>query len=359
MSERPTFIKGRELCAGFYRDIVAPLVIGQPHSAALLGEGSEVLGLDTERSTDHAWGPRLQLFVDPESIDDTRQTLRDHLPESYRGWPVRYFRWQTQKVEHHIEVTTLDSWLHSQFGFDPRKGMTAARWLAIPQQLMLEVTAGAVFRDDDSEISQLQTSLSWYPRDVWLWLMASQWNLIADREHLVGRTAEVGDRIGERVIIAQLVYDVMMLWFLQERQFAPYPKWLGSMFSAAAEPDLQQALFSALDADVHARREAALCQAYELVALRHNQLGLTKYVDTSIGKFDVHIGGAVRPYRVINAERFVSACREAIDSQPLKDLSPIGSIDQLTNRSDLVTRFCSLPQDFFKVCERLLGIREG
>ena len=57
---------GRELCAAFYREAVRPLLdreLGGPvHSAGLMGPGSEVLGFDTERSTDHHWGPRLQLF---------------------------------------------------------------------------------------------------------------------------------------------------------------------------------------------------------------------------------------------------------------------------------------------------------
>lgn len=356
MSDRPAFIKGRELCAGFYRDVVAPLVAAQPHSAALFGEGSEVLGLDTERSTDHAWGPRLQLFVSSDSVDGTRQSLAEHLPETYRGWPTRYFRWQTERTEHHIDVASLASWLRSHFGFDPRDGMSDARWLAVPQQLILEVAAGAIYCDRDSELAGLQDCLAWYPRDVWLWLMASQWNLLADWEHLVGRTAEVEDQIGARVITGQVVHHLMMLWFLQERQFAPYPKWLGSVFSASAEPELQDTLLSALDSHDHMARERSLCRAYELVATRHNRLNLTPPVNSSVAEFDVQIAGAIRPYRVINAERFVSACRAAIDNQPLKDFSPVGSIDQLTNRCDLVTRLSSLPEDYLKICARLLGV---
>jgi hypothetical protein len=33
------------------------------YSAALIGWGSDVLGFDSERSTDHNWGPRLQLLL--------------------------------------------------------------------------------------------------------------------------------------------------------------------------------------------------------------------------------------------------------------------------------------------------------
>ena len=37
------------------------------YAAALLGPGSEVAGFDTQRSTDHDWGPRLQVFLSDDS----------------------------------------------------------------------------------------------------------------------------------------------------------------------------------------------------------------------------------------------------------------------------------------------------
>jgi uncharacterized protein DUF4037 len=60
----PTFVPAVELSGAFYQDVVRPLLVGRAHSAALLGRGSEVLGYDTPRSTDHDWGPRLQIFLD-------------------------------------------------------------------------------------------------------------------------------------------------------------------------------------------------------------------------------------------------------------------------------------------------------
>jgi hypothetical protein len=36
-----------------------------PHAAALLDSGSEVLGFDDAMSTDHHWGPRVLLLLEP------------------------------------------------------------------------------------------------------------------------------------------------------------------------------------------------------------------------------------------------------------------------------------------------------
>ena len=61
------FIPGLDLAGAFFAEVVRPLLDEAyprlPYAAALLGPGSEVLGYDTARSTDHDWGPRLQLFL--------------------------------------------------------------------------------------------------------------------------------------------------------------------------------------------------------------------------------------------------------------------------------------------------------
>ncbi len=51
------FVSGVELSRRLYDDAVQPLLSrylpGLTYSAALIGVGSEVLGFDTQRSTDH------------------------------------------------------------------------------------------------------------------------------------------------------------------------------------------------------------------------------------------------------------------------------------------------------------------
>ena len=68
-----TFIPGLELARQYYAEVVGPLLDqsfpGIPYSAALIGGGSDVLGFDSPRSTDHNWGPRLQVFLAPGHAD--------------------------------------------------------------------------------------------------------------------------------------------------------------------------------------------------------------------------------------------------------------------------------------------------
>lgn len=85
------FVSARELSRTFYLDAVRPLLSDRPHAAGLLGFGSDVLGYDTERSTDHGWGPRLHLLLigggDSSEVD---AMLESELPEQILGWPVRF-----------------------------------------------------------------------------------------------------------------------------------------------------------------------------------------------------------------------------------------------------------------------------
>jgi len=57
----------RELSQRFYAEVVRPTidpVLGDtPYAAAMLGDGSDVLGHDDDVSTDHDFGPPVQLIL--------------------------------------------------------------------------------------------------------------------------------------------------------------------------------------------------------------------------------------------------------------------------------------------------------
>jgi hypothetical protein len=107
----PVFVPGGEVSQAFYVEVVRPLLAGRAHAAALLGWGSDVLGYDTERSTDHGWGPRLLVLLDDEDdIQELNAVIDSRLPERFRGWPVR-FGWDDVVATHHVSITTTSRWL--------------------------------------------------------------------------------------------------------------------------------------------------------------------------------------------------------------------------------------------------------
>src|SRR4051812_8117468 len=257
------FTPATELCAAFYEEAVRPLLAGRPHSAALLGWGSDVLGYDTERSTDHGWGPRVLVFLDDEAVVETVQrSVSARPPDEFRGWPVR-FGWDGVAATDRVIVTTLGRWLIEQLGVDASAGMSTLDWLLTPQQRLLGVVAGVVHADETGAIAAVRRSLSWYPDQVWRWLLACQWQRLAQEEAFVARTAEVGDETGSAVTAARLVRDCMRLALLIDRRYAPYQKWLGTTFARGRHTDdLPRQLAAAVAAPDAPARESALGGAY-------------------------------------------------------------------------------------------------
>lgn len=324
-----SFVPALELNARFYAEVVEPMVGTYAPMAALLGWGSDVLGYDTARSTDHGWGPRLQLFVEPALVDEVRQLIDVGLPDEYAGWPVRYGM-DGVSNRHWVEVSAFGDWLTGQLGLDPRPGMSAEDWLSIPQQHLLGVVRGAVYADPDGELAHMRESLAWYPHDVWLWLLASQWQRISQEEAFVGRTAEVGDELGSRLVAGRLVRELMRLSFLQNKAYWPYTKWFGTAFAQLpGAVELTPLFESAVAATTYDDREHALVRAYTVLAHRHNALGLTEPVDPTTRQY---FG---RPYEVLFADRFAHACKEKLADPWLRELPLVGSVDQFVDSTDV------------------------
>ncbi len=153
---KTAFVPGLELARRYYAEVVRLILDrrfgGLEHSAALIGWGSDVLGYDSARSTDHNWGPRCLVFLgagDAGRTEEIRAVLAAELPETFLGWPTRFSDvgapgWP---VRHWVEVAEVGSWLDAQLGFDPRLGVGLADWLATPTQVLAEITGGAVFHD--------------------------------------------------------------------------------------------------------------------------------------------------------------------------------------------------------------------
>ncbi len=349
----PAFMPGLQLSEAYYREVVRPILDiefpGLVYAAALIGYGSDVLGYDTDRSTDHGWGPRCWLFLpDAEYASYQAQVdaaLQLRLPETFRGYPTRFTRGAATAggpegpVKHFVLIGSLPGYFVDHLGFDPAGEIGAVDWLLCPQQQLLGVTRGAVFHDGFGVLTAARERLAWYPDAVWRALLAAQWQRISQEEAFVGRCAEVGDELGSAVVSARLVRDLMRLAFLMERTYAPYSKWLGTAFARlACAPTLLPALAAILHARSYAQRAPHFAAAYETVARMHNALGITAPLDPRA----VHYHGRPfterdgRPFIVIHGERFAEAIRATIADDMLRNVASfIGSVDQFADSMDL------------------------
>lgn len=341
------FIPGVELSGLLYREAVRPLLNRYfprlAHTAALIGPGSEVLGFDTARSTDHDWGPRLQLFLHPNDIDargtEVSGLLAERLPPSVAGYSThlvavgdhgtRHMRPVEGRIHHGVVVAELGAWLTGHLGFNPENAVTTPDWLATPTQVLAEITSGAVFHDGLSRLRPIRQRLAWYPDDVWRYVLACQWQRLSQEEPFVGRCGEVDDNLGSAIIAARLARDLMRLCLLLHRRYPPYGKWLGTAFTQVpCAKRLAPVLTAAVAATDRHDREHYLAAAYEGVAALHNESGLTEPVDTRTRKFHD------RPFRVLHAERFATALITTISDPVLRDLPLTGAIDQFVDSID-------------------------
>ena len=328
------FVPGVRLAGEFYAEAVRPVLEaefpGLAYAAALIGPGSEVLGFDTERSTDHDWGPRLLVFLedgDAERLGGAvDEMLGQRLPAAFRGYPVAFgvTRDPASGTRHRVEIFGLGGWLAWRLGFDPRGGVTVRDWLAAPWQRLAEVTAGAVFHDGTGGLTRARAALSWYPRDLWRYVLSCQWSRIAEEEAFGGRCAEAGDELGSAVVTARLARDLMRLWLLMHCRYPPYSKWLGSaLVRVPGGAGLGAPLTAAVAATGRPERERQLGLAYRIAAEAHNRLGLTEPLDPGTRLY------YTRPYQVLDAGRFAAALSGAITDPLVGRLPPVGAADQV------------------------------
>ena len=348
------FVAGLELAESFFREAVAPIIDGHypalAYTAALIGPGSEVLGFDTEMSTDHHWGPRAMLFLRPSDFErlqsDLRTTLADELPTTFHGYSTNFSPpdpddngtqvlcpVDSGPINHRVEMFTLKGFFHDYLNIEIDEQIEPADWLTLPNQKLRSICAGAVFRDDLG-LAAIRQQLSWYPDDLWLYMLASGWSRIGEEEHLMGRAGCVGDQIGSSLIASRLVRDIMRLAFLMEREYPPYPKWFGTAFrQLQCARELEPVLTAVLNTSHWQEHESNLCMAYSVVARMHNRLQITEPLPETACQF------WGRPFRVIQGCAFASALKERIKDpavQLIATLPLIGNVDLVSDCTDLL-----------------------
>ncbi len=345
------FVKGLDLCEQFFQEAIRPLLKQHfptlRYAAGRLGGGSDVLGFDTPQSRDHDWGPRGTLFLADADFDTYAPAidgmLRTELPVTFRGYPTHYGRHpdgtlnlefiEMPPLNHMVRISTVARFAQHYLSLDLNQPVEPIRWLQLPSQLLATIRYGRLFHDTLGEMTKLRQKLHFYPHDTWLYLLAGQWTRLGQEAVFVGRTGDVGDDLGSRIVASRQVRDIMRLAFLMEKMYAPYIKWFGSGFAKLqCAPDLMPIFEQVWQAESWQPREAALNKAYIYLARWHNDRKITEPGPTNVDYFHE------RPYRVINCDFFSDALYDQIQDPIVRALPRgLGNIDQLSDSTDILS----------------------
>ncbi|MEM7341958.1 MAG: DUF4037 domain-containing protein [Actinomycetota bacterium] len=315
------------------RGIVEAAAPGVGYVAGRLGTGSDVLGFDDHTSTDHDFGCRLTVLVDDEyaswiSMVDT--ALTDRLPDDVDGWPVRFAFSGDEQVVHRVDIHTVTDFMVARLGFDPRS-LDVAQWLCLTGQSVLEATAGPVFHDSTRTFAEIRHTLAWYPDAVWLYVVAAGWARLAQELPFVGRTGQVGDDAGSRIIASRLCRDIAHLTFLAQRAWPPYPKWMGAALRSLPDGEPCSEQLAAVQAATTLNdRQRRLAIAIEALADRQRRAGITLPAEVMAPFYD-------RPFVAIHDD-VTPTLRAQITDPAVRDLPPIGSIEQWCDNVDLLSK---------------------
>lgn len=347
------FIPGLKLSELFYSEAAKPILDSffphVPYSAALIGWGSEVLGYDDIRSSDHHWGPRFLLFLsapdEKQYKDAIHQTLSQNLPHRFRGYATNFGKpdeigvrlpseTDSGPVNHMIHIETIESFFKWYLGCDPHESLTAADWLSFSEHKLLAVTSGRVFHDGLGELENIRRKFHYYPHDIWLYQIAAQWIKIFEDREFVSRSGDVGDELGSMVIASRQVNRMMRLCFLMERKYAPYTKWFGKAFSelecASELGPIFRDVFLSL---TWKERENNLARAYRVIARMHNALKITRPIPEDVDKY------YGRPYMVFEAPDLLRDIVSSFTDEEVKAIKHgLGSVNQFVDTTDQLAR---------------------
>jgi hypothetical protein len=342
------FIPGLELNEGFYHEVVGPLMEKHfprlQYSAGLIGHGSDVVGFDSPTSMDHDWGPRSHLVFTQKDFEIHKAAvdsmLRKNLPYSYKGFPTnfvegdRYLKHKPKlirkgEVNHLFNFWTIPSFFDHYLGFNIHKKPMVRDWLTFPQQALIEVTSGKLFRDDLG-LDKVRGQFTYYPDDVWKYMMRVQWGKLIDELQMQARTGEEGDEVGSVIVAARTVHKVIFLCFLLERTYAPYSKWYGSAFRTRlrSAKKMYPLLLSILREKNWPKRQKLIAKAYQMLGVMHNNLHITRPLSTELTDF---FG---RGYSVIDVWEYVHEIEKVIEDPKLARMKyPLGAVDQFIDHA--------------------------
>ena len=225
-------MKGLELARAYWEAFGREMLEGFPEAArkvaaGLCGSGSECLGYDDEISRDHDFEPGFCLFLPGEETVDRRTAFR--LERAYAALPREFQGLARAKMSpvggNRHGVIRLSDFLTEKTG-DPEGRLGTAAWLTVPEQNLLEVTAGEVWRDDSGFLTEVRERLAYMPEDIRLRKLSGELLIMNQSgQYNYRRCLDHGEPGAAMLAAGEFVRAALHAFLLMDGRYMPYYKW--------------------------------------------------------------------------------------------------------------------------------------
>jgi hypothetical protein len=247
-------------------------------AVAIVGTGSDVLGLDDEVSRDHHWGPRANVLYLRQDAQRLKPKLNAafaaRLPEQFQGYDVRVNIGNLTGVCSSAVEDFFQRFLQTD-----RQPAGDLDWLSLCEVDLFHVTAGQVVHDGPGEFTRRRQALAYYPDNVWKKRIADWCMYLTGRDapYNVYRVSKRGDDLTCSIYFSLCLKRLMELCFALNRRYAPYTKWLNRTFRDLPRfaDDLAPLIDDAVAESSWKQRVMILIEANYVIADALAQLGLT------------------------------------------------------------------------------------
>lgn len=245
-------MKGLELSKEFYLQHGEPMLKKEfpqlfPYIATgLIGSGSECLGYDDGFSQDHDFEPGFCIFLPDEDKVDRRTAFL--LERAYEKLPREFMGYKRSLISpvggsRHGVIRTSD-FVCAKTG--KRDGeLSLEDWFYIPEQALLELTAGELYFDGLGEFTEIRKKLSSFPEDVRLKKLAAALLLMGQSgQYNYKRLVRRGERAAAQMALFEFTENALHAAFLINGRYMPYYKW---SFRALSELHTLSQLYGSLE----------------------------------------------------------------------------------------------------------------
>lgn len=227
-------MKGLEIAREYWAEYGLPMLKDQfpevlPYLAAgLCGSGSECFGFDDEVSRDHDFEPGFCLFLPGEDVVDRRTAFL--LERAYAKLPREFMGLKRSLMQPvggaRKGVIRTEDFFRDKLG-TADGDMPLQMWLTIPESYLAEAANGEIFYDGYGEVTRIRAALAAYPEDIRRKRVAGSLLLMAQSgQYNYRRCLQHGESGAAQLAVAEFVRNAMNVFFLLNRTYQPYYKWV-------------------------------------------------------------------------------------------------------------------------------------